>query len=125
MRFQANMAVRLRANSELLLIDSVDEESAIAFCRRIGSAGPEGTPTAYPLDSLRENVVRASRTQDVHHEPSLFRRMFCVMGLHGWKRVSFGTRPPLGTIEGETCAHCGEIRLLSGGRATTSGTKVA
>ena len=42
MRYQANMAVRLRVSSELLLIDSVDEEAAIAFCRRIGTAGPAG-----------------------------------------------------------------------------------
>ena len=117
MRYQANMAVRLRVNSELLLIDSVDEESAIAFCRRIGNAGPEGTPTAYPLDSLRENVVRALRSPEAQHEPSILRRLFCPLGLHAWKRASFGTRPPLGIIEGETCIHCGEIRLSTGKRS--------
>ena len=117
MRFQANMAVRLRVNSELLLIDSVDEESAIAFCRRIGSAGPEGTPTAYPLDSLRENVLRASRAAaEAQPEPSPLRRLSCWLGLHAWKHASFGTRPPLGTIVGESCVHCGEIRLSTGKR---------
>ena len=109
MRYQANMAV--------LLIDSVDEEAAIAFCRRIGSAGPEGTPTAYPLDSLRENVVRASRAPDTVQEPSALRRLCCLLGLHGWKPTSFGARPPLGSLDGQTCTHCGEIRLLEGGRA--------
>ena len=117
MQYQTNMAVRLRATSELLLIDSVDEEAAVAFCRRIGNAGPEGTTTAYPLDSLRENVVRASRTAETQHEPSSVRRLFCMVGLHSWKPASFGSRPPLGSIEGETCIHCGDIRLLRGGRA--------
>ena len=116
MRYQANMAVRLRVNSELLLIDSVDEEAAIAFCRRIGSAGPEGTTTAYPLDSLRENVVRASRAQETPQEPSALRRLCCMIGLHAWKQASFGMRPPLGTIKGKTCTHCGDIRLAQGGR---------
>lgn len=118
MQYQANMAVRLRVNSELLLIDSVDEEAAVAFCRRIGNAGPEGTTTAYPLDSLRENVVRASRAPETQpQEPSAIRRLTCLVGLHTWKHASFGTRPPLGSIEGETCVHCGDIRLLRGGRA--------
>ena len=116
MRFQANMAVRLRANSELLVIDSVDEEAAIAFCRRISNAGPEGVPLAYPLDSLRENVVRASRVQEAQPEPSVVRRLFCLFGAHDWKHANFGWRPPLGSLEGETCAHCGEIRLDRGGR---------
>ncbi len=117
MRYQSNMAVRLRANSELLLIDSVDEEAAIAFCRRIGSAGPEGTTTAYPLDSLRENVVRASRTPEAQHEPAVIRKLACLLRVHTWRPASFGTRPPLGSIEGETCIHCGEIRLLREGHA--------
>ncbi len=116
MRYQANMAVRLRANSELLLIDSVDEEAALAFCRRIGSAGPEGTPTAYPLDSLRENVVRASRAQEAQQEPSTLRRLCCLIGMHTWRHANFGMRPPLGSVEGETCVHCGDIRLMQGGR---------
>lgn len=120
MRYQANMAVRLRVTSELLLIDSVDEEAAIAFCRRIGNAGPEGTTTAYPLDSLRENVVRASRAPEAQHEPSAIRRLSCLLGLHSWKPASFGARPPLGSIEGETCLHCGDIRLLRGGRSRST-----
>ena len=117
MRFQANMAVRLRANSELLLIDSVDDEAAVAFCRRIGNAGPEGVPLVYPLDGLRENVVRASRHQETQQEPSVLRKFFCLLGAHGWKPVHFGTRPPLGAIEGEACSHCGEVRLKREGRS--------
>ena len=116
MNFQANMAVRLRANSELLVIDSIDDEAAIAFCRRIGNAGPQGIPLAYPLDSIRENVIRASRNQEAQPDPSLLRRFLCLLGGHGWKRVHFGTRPPLGEVEGEACSHCGEIRLIAGER---------
>lgn len=123
MRFQANMAVRLRANSDLLLVESVDEEAAIAFCRRIGSAGPEGVPLAYPLDNLRENVVRASRSQEVHHEPAALRKLFCLVGAHGWKKVHFGSRQPLGSIDGETCAHCGEIRLSKGAGVHSNKTR--
>ena len=111
MHYQANTAVRLKSNSELLLIDAVDEEAAIAFCRRIGSAGPEGTPTAYPLDSLRENVVRAQRAQDMQQEPSLLRRLSCLLRLHMWEHVEFSARPPLGSVRGKTCVHCGDIRL--------------
>lgn len=111
MSFKANMAVRLQATSELLFIDAIDEDAAIALCRRFGSGGPEGTSVPFPLDSLRENVIRAPRQADPLLETSLFRRMMCRIGLHDWQSKTFHDRPQLGDITGNVCTHCGEIRL--------------
>lgn len=110
-RFKANDAVRLQATSELLFIDAIDEESAIALCRRFGSFGPEGTAAPYPLDSLRENVIRASRAVDPRSGMSTIRRIICRSGLHDWKPRTFNDRPLLSEIAGKVCAQCGEIRL--------------
>ncbi|MGI4799743.1 MAG: hypothetical protein ACRYG8_38020 [Janthinobacterium lividum] len=111
MGFKANMAVRLQATSELLFIDAVDEDAAIALCRRFGSSGPEGASTPFPLDSLRENVVRAPRQADLLLGTSLFRRAACRLGLHDWQSKTFHDRPQLGDVVGKVCTYCTEVRL--------------
>lgn len=111
MSFKANTAVRLRSTSELLLIDVIDEETATALCRRFGIGGPEGLAEPFPLDSLRENVVRARGPADIGSKTSAISRMLCRIGLHSWQRKSFHNRPLLGDVNGMVCRHCGEIRL--------------
>lgn len=104
------MAVRLQATSELLIIDTIDSDTAIALCRRFGSAGPEGCAEPFSLDSLRENVIRAPR-QAVPPEPSMLRRMICRLGSHRWQSRIFRDRPQLGDVHATVCRDCGEIRV--------------
>ncbi|MGI4747620.1 MAG: hypothetical protein ACRYGI_13340 [Janthinobacterium lividum] len=111
MIFKTNTAVRLRATSELLLIDVIDEETAIAFCRRFGAGGPEGVAEPFPLDNLRENVIRLPAPTDTRLKMSPIGKVLCGIGLHSWQPKSFHNRPPLGDITGMVCKHCGEIRL--------------
>lgn len=112
MSFKANTAVRLRATSELLLIDVIDDETATAFCRRFGVGGPEGAARPFPLDSLRENVVRARGPSEQVSKMSLMSLLRCRIGLHHWQQKSFHSRPLLGDIKGLVCKRCGEIRLM-------------
>ncbi|WP_419728295.1 hypothetical protein [Lichenicola sp.] len=111
MIFRPNTAVRLRATSELLLIDSIDEESATALCRRFGSGGPEGIAEPFPLDGLRENVIRSPRLTAPRTKMSPISDALCRIGLHGWERKTFRDRPLLGDVDGTVCKCCGEIRL--------------
>lgn len=111
MEFKVNSAVRLRADSQLLVIVSIDEQSAIAYCRRFSNDGLEGEPEPYPFDCLRENVIRAPRPIDQRADSTVLRRVICRIGLHTWQAKIFQSRPLIGDIEGKVCKHCGEIRL--------------
>lgn len=109
MAFMPATAVRLRATSELLFIETVDEDAAVAYCQSYGSGGPEGDAKPYPLDSLRENVQR-NRTTELVEEASTVRRLCCRLGIHVWKARTFRNRPILGDIDIEMCRYCGNIR---------------
>jgi len=111
MSFKENTAVRLRATSELLLIDVIEAETATAFCRRFGIGGPEGLAEPFPLDSLRENVIRSPGPADTGAKASPIGKLLCRIGVHGWQPKTFHSRPLLGDVNGMVCKHCGEIRL--------------
>lgn len=109
MAFKAATAVRLRATSELLFIEKIDEDTAIAYCQHYGAGGPEGRAEPYPLDSLRENVQRTQAVETVE-EASARQKLFCWVGIHAWKQKTFRNRPILGDIDAEICRYCGSIR---------------
>lgn len=109
MSFSKNMAVRLRADSSLLYIDELDEDRAMAFCRRFGSNGPEGESKPYLLDALRENVIRISRQSDAP-ERKVLSTILCRVGIHDWKLQMF-RRQPLSSIGAKICCNCSEIKI--------------
>jgi hypothetical protein len=122
MIFKEQTAVRLRATSELLFIERIDEAAAIAYCQSYGSAGPEGPATVFPLDSLRENAVRAPRDKEALAPSSAVRRLCCRLGMHRWEDKLFLARPILGVMSGRACRYCGDTRLLSSqGRPAKTG----
>lgn len=111
MNLRANTAVRLRATSELLIIDSIDEDTATALCRRFGSGGPEGVAESFPLDGLRENVIRSPGPAAARPKMSPIGSALCRTGVHGWEQKTFRDRPLLGDVGATVCKRCGEIRL--------------
>jgi hypothetical protein len=111
MSLRTNMAVRLRIDNTLLYIDSIDEESGVAICRKLGSTGPEGDPEVYFLDALRENVIRSPRQVDAQSDHTIISRCLCSVGLHRWIRTIVDNREPLGSMKVKLCKWCGVIRF--------------
>ncbi len=110
--FKSQTAVRLKSNSALLFIDAIDEENAIAFCRTFGDSGPKGEAQPYPLDALRENVLRTSQRADTQQDKASLARILCYVGLHRWQARVFRNRSPLGDIDALACTCCGNFRIL-------------
>lgn len=102
-------AVRLRSTSDLLFIETIDNDAAIAFCRRFGESGPEGDVEPYPLDSLRENIIRVRNIRHELDRSSWFQKIRCRLNFHA-RDVSYTTsRPMLGKIEARACRFCGSL----------------
>lgn len=111
MSFKKNMTVRLKSGGDLLVVERIDEEEATALCRRFSNGGADGALELFPLDSLREDVVRAHKSANSLSDTSLLRGLMCAGGLHRWELKTFRDHAHLGDIAADFCSHCGMIRM--------------